>query len=135
MFNKSFFVAIVVINIIALSGCSNLNTTTQKQTQKTTDAAVEHEAETQWHSSLIPSNDEYIKAVTDAIEKSGLSLTYPDNSEWTFGVSDGYMSISTMAKQGDNDCVVTAWADLTSTTLHYLDTKNGVIIDDGTIED
>ena len=80
-------------------------------------------------------DSDYIDHVKDEILQHDILLTYPDDGEWSLIEIDGMMSATVTAFHEGEKCFVSAWLDPNNGIIHYLDTKYGVLIDDGVIED
>lgn len=129
----------LIICLCCLCACSNGTPKKETETTKITEtqAATEKQTEQQTVAQTEEVSDKsiYIEHVKNEVVKSGLLLTYPDDEEWSIMPYDGYMTASCTARKEGEKCIVTAWISMDNETIHYLDTKYGVIIDDGEIDD
>jgi len=130
---------LIGITCLILTGCSAKKVETEKKTEVATEAITEEITEEITEivagSDKKPTISDFIEHVKQEVANNNLSLTYPEVNEWTVLEIDGYMSVSVSAKKKDKPDIVTAWIELDNSTIHYLDTADGVLIDDGVIED
>lgn len=134
MSKSSFFRLLFICTAVALTSCSSKPTQTEKQTEQRTEIITEKTTEVITEAETVSASD-YADHVMKEVNKNGLHLVYPDVAEWSIFSLDGLMSVSVTATKENEKCIVTAWIETDNTVIHYLDTKYGVIIDDGTIED
>ena len=84
----------------------------------------------------IPDKADYINAVLYALLDNGIFLDeWPLESEWSVLDYDGYKVASVTAQKDAQNYVISAWIEADASAIHYLDTKDGVLIDDGIIQD
>ena len=134
MKRMSFLFVVMILCSMVISGCASEKQ--QPATEKQTDPVIVTEAVTEAAETEGISESDYIEHVKSEVEKNDIVLTYPDDSEWMVVEFVGMITASVTATndKGEN-CIVSAWLEIDNSVIHYLDTKYGVLIDDGVIED
>ena len=123
--------AFVVLAVVASSSNESEEPSSAASTSTIVEVTPEEKAE------LVDIIDRYM-----AINAPDVTTPIADSDDWSaFYKSDlGFYNITTINAKGPDgkDYLITAWIELSGDsdyTIHYLDTQDGVLIDDGAVPD
>ena len=129
--------AALLVGLVTACGSSS-SSKTEATTAETTTVAEETTSDANE-----PSSQDKAMAVTvvqKVIKDKNLGITVPDilKGDWLFVKKDGMINATVTGANADgSNNMITCWFDYSGNnfSVHYFDTKDGVVIDDGQVKD